>query len=75
MSHSAGYTVERANREFVIRIRSDLVEEAELTRFLDSLVLESIRRRSQLTEADAAMLAREVKQAVWERVRSSYEGA
>lgn len=38
-------------------------------RLLDYLTLESIRERSQMTPADAEMLASEIKAAAWERVR------
>ena len=75
MASAPPYTLERDDRGYVIRVSSDVLDEAELTRFLDYLLLESIRKRSHLTDDDAAMLANEVKQAAWERVRHIFEGA
>jgi hypothetical protein len=74
MATAPTYTLDREDRDIVIRVSSEVFNEAELTRFLDYLVLEGIRKRSQLTEDDAAMLANEVKQAAWERVRHIFEG-
>ncbi|HSU14321.1 hypothetical protein [Longimicrobium sp.] len=74
MATAPAYTLDREDRDYVIRVSSDVLDEAELTRLLDYLVLESIRKRSQLTEDHAAMLANEVKQAAWERVRHIFEG-
>jgi len=46
-----------------------------VSRFLDYLVLERARLESELTEEDAAEIANEIDRAVWEQIRSSYEGA
>ncbi len=74
MATAPAYSLDREGREYIIRVNSDVVDETELTRLLDYLVFQSIRKRSQLTEEDAAMLANEVKQAAWERVRPMFEG-
>lgn len=44
-------------------------EREEIARFLATLSIASIRRRSQLTPQAAEMLANEVKTAAWKRVQ------
>jgi hypothetical protein len=63
------YEVKREEGDFVIRVNGDLFTPDEVSRFLEFLTLESIRKRSQLTQEDADMLAKEIKTAAWERVR------
>jgi len=46
-----------------------------VSRFLDFLVLERARLESELTEEDAAEIAKDIDRAVWEQIRSSYEEA
>ncbi len=58
----------------MVRIRRDSVGEEEISRVLDYITLESIRRKSELTEEeDAAALADEFDRAVWERVAHLFE--
>jgi hypothetical protein len=73
MATAPAYTLERDDDSFVIRVNSNLVDESESPSFLDYLRFKSIRNRSQLTEEDAGMLANEVKQAAYERVRHIFE--
>jgi hypothetical protein len=67
------YSVERENRDWVIRVNSDVIDRDKMSDFLDYLVVESLREQSGLTEDDADALAREVKQGAWERVRHLFE--
>jgi hypothetical protein len=64
------YRIDVEEQDLVVRVRRDVLDREEVSRFLDFLELESIRRRSQLSEADAAGLADEIDAAVWERVRT-----
>jgi hypothetical protein len=63
------YQVKQEEGDFVIRVSGDLFTSDEVSRFLEIFTLESIRKRSQLTQEDADMLAKEIKTAAWERVR------
>ena len=63
------YRIDVEEDDLVVRLRKDLLGREEVSRFLDYLELESIRRRSQLSEADAAALSDEIDHAVWERSR------
>jgi hypothetical protein len=64
------YRIEVEDRDLVVRVRRDVLDREEVSRFLDFLELESIRRRSQLSENDAARLADEIDAAVWKQLRS-----
>lgn len=64
------YRIDFEEQDIVVRVRRDVLDREEVSRFLDYLELEAIRRRSQLAETDAAALADEVDRAVWERTRS-----
>ncbi len=74
MSAPPVYRIDIQDRELVVRLRQDLLSREEVSRFLDYLELESIRRRSALSEEDAAGLAAEIDRSVWERSRSRVEG-
>lgn len=49
------------------------MDEAALIKLLDFLEFESIRRRSQLTEENAALLAQEIKGRAWQQVKHLFE--
>ena len=67
------YRVAIENNEFVIRVNRDLIEREDLNRLLDYLMLQSIKRRSQASEAEIEALSAEVKVAAWQRVQHLFE--
>lgn len=68
------YRIGVEEQDLVVRVRRGVLDRDEVSRFLDFLELESIRRRSELTEAEAARLAEEIDASVWERYRFRVEG-
>jgi hypothetical protein len=68
------YRIDVEEQDLVVRVRRDVMDREEVSRFLDFLELESIRRRSELAGEDAALLADEIDAAVWERNRSRVAG-
>lgn len=72
---SATYEITSDQDEIVIRLRREATDADSLGRLLDFLELESIRRRSQLSEADAADLMTEVKAGAWQQVRHLFKGS
>jgi hypothetical protein len=62
------YRIDADEQEIVVRLRRDVLDRDDVSRFLDCLELEAIRRRSRLSEADAAGLADEVDGRVWEDI-------
>jgi hypothetical protein len=73
MATAPAYTFEREDDSYVIRVSSELVDEAEIVSLLDHLRFKAIRNKSELTEEEAAMLANDVKQAAYDRVRHIFE--
>lgn len=73
MPPEPAYRIERTEDEVIVRIRRGALSEERITGFLDFLVLEQIREKSELTEDDARALSGEIKRAAWERVRPHFE--
>lgn len=73
--YTPAYQIKVEKRDVVLRFSRDIIDESVLGRFLDFLEFESIRRRSQMTEEQAAELANEIDAAVWENLKSAFTGA
>jgi hypothetical protein len=65
------YSVGVEDQQIVVRLKSGMFDRESVVRFLDFLELESIRRRSQMTPAEAAALAKEIDQSVWSAANRS----
>lgn len=70
MATEPAYSIDVEEDDIVVRLRRDFLTRDEVSTFLDYLELESIRRRSKLSDADATALTEEIDRAVWERTRS-----
>ena len=66
------YTITLDNNDIIVRLDRTLIDEEALTKLLDYVELESIRKRSKLTEEQAADLAKEVDQAAWESSKPKF---
>jgi len=73
--YTPSYQINIEKRDVVLRFRRDVIDKTALGRFLDYLELESIRKRSQLTEKQAAELAKEIDQSVWENIKAAFTEA
>ncbi len=71
----ATYEVTSDQDNIVIRLPRQSTDPEMLMKFLDYLELESIRRRSQLTEEGAEDLASSVKRGAWEQVKHLFKEA
>ncbi len=72
MEYTPSYRIAVEKRDIVLRFRRELIDQTALNKFIDYLELESIRKRSRLTEAQAAALAAEIDRSVWEEVESAF---
>jgi hypothetical protein len=63
------YQITNDQDDIIIRVPRHYIDEQELTKFLDYLGLETIRRRSQLVENEANRLSEDVKQGAWQQVK------
>ena len=71
-AHKA-YEVTSEPGYLVVRFDDELVDRETVGKLLDYVELESIRKRSQLSEEKAAELADDIDRAVWEQVKHKYE--
>ena len=72
MKKSNTYTITLEKNDIVVRLDRDLIDEEALARLLDYVELESIRKRSKLTEEQASRLTEGVDQAAWESSRPKF---
>jgi signal-transduction protein with cAMP-binding, CBS, and nucleotidyltransferase domain len=72
---SVSYEVAIEEDSILVRMPASLFSREEIVRFLDYLEVESIRRRSQLTRADAEQLAKDIDQAGWRKAQGRFGGS
>lgn len=66
---STAYQITSDQEDIVIRFPRRFIDEQELSKLLDYLELEAIRRRSELSEDDAATLVADIQQSAWQQVK------
>ena len=66
------YSINVENRDVIVRFNRDTIDQDTLTKFLDYLELESLRKRSQLTDEQANILAKEIDRSAWDNVKHSF---
>ena len=72
MKNTDAYRIAVEDNNIVIRLNRDLVYRDAFARLRDYIELESIRKRSSLTEPQASMLAKEVDCNAWESTKHKY---
>ncbi|HYH81403.1 MAG TPA: hypothetical protein VEX86_16485 [Longimicrobium sp.] len=65
----------REDDGFTLDVAGGVLDRKRVSRFLDYLILEAAREQSELTREDAAGIAQEIDDAIWNQVRADYEGA
>lgn len=66
------YQLEYDNKDIVIRFDRDSVDKNLLASLLEFLEIEQIRKKSTLTEKQAKLLAKEINQKVWEKIKDKF---
>jgi len=61
------YDITIEQHEFVVRFARTMFDQDDITRFLEYIELESIRKRSQLTQEQADTLANEIDRKGFDR--------
>ena len=69
MPRNTVYSIALEDTDIVVRLNRDTIDQEALTKFLDYLELETVRKRSQLTEGQATALADEIDGAVWNNLK------
>lgn len=73
MATKPAVRLDEDDEDFIVRVRRNALEREEISKFVDFLLIESIRKKSKLTEEEAAEIADEIDRAVWEQLRPRYE--
>ncbi len=69
MPRNTVYSIALEDTDIVVRLNRDIIDQETLTKFLDYLELETVRKRSQLTGEQAEALAAEIDGAVWNNLK------
>ena len=72
MARSA-YSVVVEQSDIVVRLDRNSIDQESLVRFLDYLEWETIRKRSQLSDEQAAEIADDIDHATWSVVEAKLE--
>jgi hypothetical protein len=70
MAATPAYRIDFEEQEIVVRLPRTLLNRDEVSKFLDYLELQAIRRRSELSQEQAETLAEEIDRSTWELLRS-----
>ncbi len=68
------YNITVENQDLIIRFKKDIIELDTLKKFLDYLELESLRKKSRMTTAQAETLAQEIDIDVWSNIKHKFVG-
>ncbi len=66
------YTIAKENMDLVVRVQGGSLDDDALAKFLDYLEMETIRRRSRLSDEDAEAMAEEIDRGIWAEARQKY---
>ncbi|MBR8836937.1 MAG: hypothetical protein DSM106950_23760 [Stigonema ocellatum SAG 48.90 = DSM 106950] len=68
------YNITVDNQDIIVRFNRDIIDQDTLSKFLDYLELETIRKRSNLTVEQAATLAEEIDRDMWSKIKQKFVG-
>ncbi|MBR8840630.1 MAG: hypothetical protein DSM106950_43305 [Stigonema ocellatum SAG 48.90 = DSM 106950] len=68
------YNITVDNQDIIVRFNRDIIDQDTLSKFLDYLELETIRKRSNLTVEEAATLAEEIDLDMWSKIKQKFVG-
>ena len=74
MLDKALYNITADNQDIVVRFSRDIIDQDTLSKFLDYLELETIRKRSNLAVDQAALIAEEIDHDVWSKIKQKFVG-
>ena len=74
MLDNALYNITVDNQDIIVRFNRDIIDQDTLSKFLDYLELETIRKRSNLTVEEATTLAEEIDRDMWSKIKQKFVG-
>lgn len=66
------YQIEYQNKDIIIRFDRNSIDKNLLASLLEYLEIEQIRKKSKLTKKQAKILAEEINQKVWEKIKDKF---
>ncbi len=72
MPNKSLYQITLDNEDIIVKIDRNLISQERMTKFLDYLELEIIRKRSQLSETDAENLADQINREIWSNIQDKF---
>jgi len=63
------YKIEYENEDIIIRLDKNSFDKNFLMNLIESLEIEQIRMKSKLTKKQAELLAKEINQKAWEKIK------
>ncbi|MBW4457886.1 MAG: hypothetical protein KME55_37580 [Nostoc indistinguendum CM1-VF10] len=74
MPEKAIYNITLDGQDIIIKFNKNILDQESLSKFLEYLELETIRRRSHLTEEQATTLADEIDRDAWLKIKHKFVG-
>lgn len=74
MPENSLYNITLDNQDIIIKFNRNILDLESLTKFLEYLELETIRKRSNLTQEQATTLADEIDSDVWLEIKHKFVG-
>ncbi|OYD97852.1 hypothetical protein CDG76_03160 [Nostoc sp. 'Peltigera membranacea cyanobiont' 210A] len=74
MPENSSYNITLDNQDIIIKFNRNILDLESLTKFLEYLELETIRKRSNLTQEQATTLADEIDSDVWLEIKHKFVG-
>lgn len=69
---NAPYSIAVDENDFVVRLNRQFFPKEAISRFLDFLSIEFVRKRSQASQDEIDQLAKEIKQKAWARIKPQF---
>jgi hypothetical protein len=74
MPENSSYNITLDNQDIIIKFNKDILDRENLTKFLEYLELETLRKRSNLTQEQVITLADEIDHDVWFKIKHKFVG-
>ncbi|MEH2222254.1 hypothetical protein [Nostoc sp.] len=74
MPENSSYKITLDKQDIIIKFNRNILDLESLTKFLEYLELETIRKRSNLTQEQATTLADEIDSDVWLEIKHKFVG-
>ncbi|MDZ7951654.1 hypothetical protein [Nostoc sp. DedQUE09] len=74
MLEKSTYNITLDGQNLIIKFNKNILDQESLSKFLEYLELETIRRRSHLTEEQATALADEIDRDTWLKIKHKFVG-